>query len=58
VLAAVKDGLDTIPAMVARMYADVDKRLHPAAARSVEAHLIKLEREGRIVREGARYRIA
>jgi glyoxylase-like metal-dependent hydrolase (beta-lactamase superfamily II) len=58
VLAAVKDGLDTIPAMVARMYADVDKRLHPAAARSVEAHLIKLEREGRIVREGAQYRIA
>ncbi|HEV2652084.1 MAG TPA: MBL fold metallo-hydrolase [Rhizomicrobium sp.] len=58
VLAAVKDGLDTIPAMVARMYADVDKRLHPAAARSVEAHLIKLEREGRIVREGGRYRLA
>ncbi len=58
VLAAVKDGLDTIPAMVARMYADVDKRLHPAAARSVEAHLIKLEREGRIVRDSARYRIA
>ena len=57
VLAAVKDGLDTIPAMVARMYADVDKRLHPAAARSVEAHLIKLEHEGLITRDGARYRL-
>jgi glyoxylase-like metal-dependent hydrolase (beta-lactamase superfamily II) len=58
VLAAVKDGLDTIPAMVARLYADVDKRLHPAAARSVEAHLIKLEREGRVVRDGGRYSLA
>jgi glyoxylase-like metal-dependent hydrolase (beta-lactamase superfamily II) len=58
VLAAVKGGLDTIPAMVARMYADVDKRLHPAAARSVEAHLIKLEREGRVVRDGGRYSLA
>jgi glyoxylase-like metal-dependent hydrolase (beta-lactamase superfamily II) len=58
VLACIGDGLDTIPAMVARMYAEVDKRLHPAAARSVEAHLIKLEREGRVTRDGARYRLA
>ncbi|HUO90284.1 MAG TPA: MBL fold metallo-hydrolase [Rhizomicrobium sp.] len=58
VLACIGDGLDAIPAMVARMYADVDKRLHPAAARSVEAHLIKLEREGRVKRDGARYRLS
>ncbi|MBS0472253.1 MAG: MBL fold metallo-hydrolase [Proteobacteria bacterium] len=58
VLAAIGDGLDTIPTMVARMYAAVDKRLHPAAARSVEAHLIKLVREGRVVRDGTRYRLA
>jgi DNA-binding TFAR19-related protein (PDSD5 family) len=32
--------------------------LHPAAARSVEAHLIKLEREGRVTRAGARYALA
>ena len=56
ILACVRDGLDTIPAMVARMYADVDKRLHPAAARSVEAHLIQLVAEGRLVRENGRYR--
>ena len=55
VLAAVKDGLDTIPAMVARMYADVDKRLHPAASRSVLAHLIQLEEEGRVAKRGERY---
>jgi len=58
VIACIRDGLDTIPAMVARMYAQVDKRLHPAAARSVEAHLIKLERERRVKRDGARYRLA
>ena len=56
ILACIADGLDTIPAMVARMYADVDKRLHPAAARSVEAHLIQLVAEGRLRRENGRYR--
>ena len=58
VLAAIGDGLDSIPAMVARMYADVDQRLHPAASRSVLAHLIKLEREGRVTNTGGRYRLA
>ncbi len=58
VLAAVGDGLSTIPEMVARMYVDVDKRLHPAAARSVQAHLIQLEQEGRVTRDGAHYRMA
>ena len=58
VLAAIKDGLDTIPAMVARMYVDVDKKLHPAASRSVLAHLIQLENEGHVKHDGARYRLA
>ncbi len=56
ILACIAEGLDTIPAMVARIYADVDKRLHPAAARSVEAHLIQLVAEGRLRRENGRYR--
>jgi len=56
--ACIADGIDTIPEMVARIYADVDKRLHPAAARSVEAHLIQLVGEGRAVKDGARYRPA
>jgi glyoxylase-like metal-dependent hydrolase (beta-lactamase superfamily II) len=55
ILAAIRDGLSTIPEMVARMYADVDKRLHPAAARSVQAHLIQLEQEGRVRVDGGRY---
>ena len=36
----------TIAQMVPRIYVDVDPNLHPIAAWSVEAHLIKLEREG------------
>jgi glyoxylase-like metal-dependent hydrolase (beta-lactamase superfamily II) len=56
ILACIGDGVSTIPDMVARMYADVDKRLHPAAARSVEAHLIQLEREGRVSNESGSYR--
>lgn len=56
ILACISNGLDTIPAIVARIYADVDKRLHPAAARSVEAHLIQMVNEGRVVRAENRYR--
>jgi glyoxylase-like metal-dependent hydrolase (beta-lactamase superfamily II) len=57
ILICIKEGLATIPEMVARMYADVDKRLHPAASRSVLAHLIQLEGEGRVVNDGGRYRL-
>jgi glyoxylase-like metal-dependent hydrolase (beta-lactamase superfamily II) len=62
IVASLADGIETIPAIVARLYADVDKRLHPAAARSVLAHLIQLEQEGRVVAEGdgvaRHYRVA
>ena len=37
-----------IASMVQSIYADVDPRLHPIAAKSVEAHLLKLEREGKV----------
>lgn len=46
-------GPSTIPGLVARIYTDVDPQLHPVAALSVEAHLLKLEREERVAREGA-----
>ncbi len=58
IVAAIRDGLCTIPEMVARIYADVDKRLHPAAARSVLAHLIQLEQEGRVKIHEGRYTLA
>jgi glyoxylase-like metal-dependent hydrolase (beta-lactamase superfamily II) len=48
VLAALEAG-DRSPAqVVARIYADVDPGLHPAAELSVRAHLVKLVREGRV----------
>ena len=40
----------TIPQMVEHIYTDVDPRLHRVAAWSVEAHLLKLEREGFVAR--------
>lgn len=55
ILACIKDGVATIPDMVARMYADVDKRLHLAASRSVLAHLIQLTDEGRVKLSDGRY---
>ena len=48
ILEALGDGLVTIPAMVARIYADVSAALHQAAAQSVASHLAKLAREGRV----------
>jgi hydroxyacylglutathione hydrolase len=50
ILGALSDGLLTIPAIVARVYADVTAALHPMAAMSVESHLRKLVNEG-IVQE-------
>lgn len=58
VLAALQLGCETVEAIVARLYADVDPRLHRAAGGSVLAHLLKLEREGRVVRHGDRWRLA
>jgi glyoxylase-like metal-dependent hydrolase (beta-lactamase superfamily II) len=47
-----KAGPQTIPQMVAVMYADIPKYLHPAAARSVLAHLIHMVSDGRVQVEG------
>lgn len=41
-----RHGASEIPAMVAQMYKGVDPRLHPAAGRSVLAHLIDLDGRG------------
>jgi glyoxylase-like metal-dependent hydrolase (beta-lactamase superfamily II) len=51
-------GEGRIPAIVARLYADVDPRLHPAAGRSVLAHLIDLEARGEVAREYDGWRLA
>jgi glyoxylase-like metal-dependent hydrolase (beta-lactamase superfamily II) len=52
ILAHLAAGEGRIPAMVADMYRDVDPRLHPAAGRSVLAHLIDLETRGMVRRDG------
>jgi glyoxylase-like metal-dependent hydrolase (beta-lactamase superfamily II) len=49
VLDAVRDGLSEIPAIVARLYVDVDEKLHKPAGRSVLAHIVKLVGEGSVV---------
>lgn len=52
VLAALADGPRTIAEMVEVIYADHPKDVHPLAARSVLAHLLKLVDEGRAERSG------
>jgi glyoxylase-like metal-dependent hydrolase (beta-lactamase superfamily II) len=47
---AIERGVRSVPEMVAGMYAGLDPRLHGAAARSVLAHLIDMEKRG-IVRQ-------
>ncbi len=52
ILDAVVAGASTPAEIVETVYADVDKALHPLAARSVEAHLTLLSEEGRIALRG------
>ena len=52
ILAQIALGRGRIAEMVAAIYADVDPRLHPAAAHSVLAHLIHLARDGRVTSDG------
>ena len=58
ILAQIKGGEGRIPAMVETMYREVDPRLHPAAGRSVLAHLVDLERRGLVRGEGERWTLA
>jgi glyoxylase-like metal-dependent hydrolase (beta-lactamase superfamily II) len=46
------------PAIAGAVYTDLDPRLRPAAERNILAHLLKLEVEGRVVREGEGWRAA
>ncbi len=51
ILAALGAGAATVPEIVAAVYRDVSPALHPVARLSVQSHLVKLEREGRVVRQ-------
>lgn len=52
ILAELAAGEGRIAAMVETMYRDVDPRLHPAAGRSVLAHLVDLEGRGLVRSQG------
>ena len=52
VLRCVRAGMSRIPDIVTELYAAVPKELHPAAARSVLAHLVKLVDEGQVRSDG------
>lgn len=49
---ALAAGDTTVDAVVARLYADVDEKLHPVARHTVHAHLRKLRDEGRVAGDG------
>jgi glyoxylase-like metal-dependent hydrolase (beta-lactamase superfamily II) len=52
ILEQLAKGHSRIAEMIPEMYAAVDPRLHPAAANSVLAHMIHLERQGVIASDG------
>ncbi|MFN7399082.1 MAG: MBL fold metallo-hydrolase [Sandaracinobacter sp.] len=58
ILAQLAQGPRAIPLMVEQMYAAIDRRLWPAAGRSVLAHLIDLEARGRVRRAGDDWQVA
>ena len=49
IMGALNEGLTHIMDIVAKLYVDVDKRLHPAAAHSVLSHLIHMRETGRVI---------
>jgi glyoxylase-like metal-dependent hydrolase (beta-lactamase superfamily II) len=53
ILKALASGPARINDLVPRLYADVDSRLHPAAARSMQAAMIHLVRRGELTSDGA-----
>jgi glyoxylase-like metal-dependent hydrolase (beta-lactamase superfamily II) len=62
IAACLKDGVTTIPQMVARMYRHLPQAMHGAAARAVFAHVEHMVEIGRVLSDGpvtpqARYRL-
>ncbi len=53
ILEALAAGCHRVSAIVKRVYAAYPEALHAAAASSVSAHLLKLQREGRVAQEGS-----
>jgi len=58
ILRLLDEGERVIPNLVEKMYVGIDSKLHPAAGRSVLAHLIDLEARGMVVHSGDDWRRA
>ncbi len=52
ILRLLREAPRAIPAMVERMYVGIDRRLFPAAERSVLAHLVDLRDRGLVAEQG------
>jgi glyoxylase-like metal-dependent hydrolase (beta-lactamase superfamily II) len=52
ILKLIDKGKRTVKAMLSAIYSELDKRMLPAATRQIEAHLAKLEAEGRVRQSG------
>ena len=52
ILGLMAAGKNTPRAMLSAIYMELDKRIIPMALRQIEAHLVKLESEGRVARAG------
>ncbi len=52
VLRLLADGKNTPQALLSAIYMELDKRIMPMARRQIEAHLAKLEADGRVRRAG------
>jgi glyoxylase-like metal-dependent hydrolase (beta-lactamase superfamily II) len=57
VIAALREGRETIGDVTQTIYVDVSPALRRVAEFSVQAHLEKLVREGRVKKEGTRYHL-
>jgi glyoxylase-like metal-dependent hydrolase (beta-lactamase superfamily II) len=57
ILTLLEKGGSDIPDMVALMYKGLDPRLNGAAARSVLAHLLDLERQGKVTSDTSEWRL-
>jgi glyoxylase-like metal-dependent hydrolase (beta-lactamase superfamily II) len=58
ILQCLRDGQTDIPVIVARLYAMVPKILHGAAGRSVLAHIVDLQAQGKVIATTTGYSLA
>jgi glyoxylase-like metal-dependent hydrolase (beta-lactamase superfamily II) len=58
ILALMADGKRTPKVMLGAIYMEIDRRIKPMALRQIEAHLCKLEEEGRVRRAGEEWALA